>query len=75
MNRRLISIIIIIVLLLAIPITLYLARQTQIFKPRAAGAGTGVTPVDVNGTPLPPASDGIPEVSGDSVRLQIKYVP
>lgn len=57
MNKRQILIIIgFIILVLAIPLTLYLVRQTQIFKPKAAFIPK-VEFVDVTGAPITETTD------------------
>lgn len=75
-KKNLITLLIVLILLIAIPLTFYLVKQRQIFKPKAAGPGTGITVVDQQNNPEPNvAPENIPQTTQDTVRVQIKYVP
>ena len=76
-KKRLLGLIILIILIIAIPLTLYLVRQTQIFKPRAGDTtksrielwqnNSSGNSQELTGTP--------PTVTDPNVQLKIYYVP
>ncbi|TSC86839.1 MAG: hypothetical protein G01um10147_714 [Microgenomates group bacterium Gr01-1014_7] len=73
-KKQLLTIIGLLILLIAIPLTMYLARQTQIFKPRATGTapmeffrtGTGFVDIGTNAA-------GTPVSTEPNVKLRLTY--
>lgn len=70
-KRNIIALIIAAVLLIAIPLGLYLAQQTQIFKPRASETPPAGPPaIKVTGTGVTCTGDSC-KATGDSVDLEL----
>ncbi len=71
-KKQLISLIIVIILLISLPLTLYLVKTRQIFKPRA----TGNTPeaafqfTDSSGSPLPRTGNTI-TTNSQNIKIQL----
>lgn len=71
-KRQKTSLIIIFIVVVAIPLTIYLARQTQIFKPRAGNPAVSRIEIWKNGSEV---TGNPPTVTGANVDLKIFNVP
>jgi len=74
-SKKIIGIIILIVLLVAIPLTIYLSRQKQIFQPRAGNVNQSRVDVYQGSSELLPNGNTPPTVTDPNVQLKIYYVP
>jgi len=74
-RKRLIGLIILVVLLLAIPLTIYLVKQTQVFQPRAGNVNQSRVDVYQGSSELLPNGSTPPTVTDPNVQLKIYYVP
>ena len=76
-KKRLVGLVILVILVVAIPLTIYLVQQTQIFKPRADETDV-VSKIKVyqGGTEIIATSSAVPAIVTDpNVQLKIYYVP
>ena len=62
------------ILLVAIPATLYLVRQTQIFRPKALGEPSIIQVLDTSGG-LVPSPGGVYQPSSSRVKFRLRYQP
>lgn len=69
-DKKNLLIIIAFILIIAIPVTVYFVRQSQIFKSRAS-ATSGAEFLDASGNPLPVDSNGIAQTTDPNVKLRI----
>lgn len=60
-------------LLIAIPLTLFLVKKTQIFKPKALGEASTLVVLDGSGNQLSPDSSGVYNPTGTSVKFKLNY--
>ncbi|OGE14033.1 hypothetical protein A3F00_02740 [Candidatus Daviesbacteria bacterium RIFCSPHIGHO2_12_FULL_37_11] len=75
-KRRARGILIVIFLLIAIPLTIFLVRQQQIFKGRALGEGSTLEAFAASGAPLPDSNNnGIPETQSQNILLKLTWNP
>lgn len=67
-KKQLIGLATLIFLLIAIPLTIYLAQKTQIFKPKAAGESSTIEVLDATRN-----TEGIWEPASSNVRFRLRY--
>lgn len=76
-RKRLIGLVILVVILVAIPVTIYLTKQTQIFKPKAENVSESRVEVWQGNPPAEKQGSGSDSavVTDPNVQLKIYYVP
>ncbi len=74
-QKRLVTIISIVFLVVVIPLLIFLVRQQQNIRSKAAINGTGAEFLAANGAGLPVGAGGIPETTSTNVMLSLQYVP
>ena len=70
-KKQLISLVVLAILLIALPVALYLAQTTQIFKPRATNEPANAFQfTDTTGSPLPRTGNTI-TTDSQHIRIQL----